>query len=136
MNTVEQWKQEQHPLDIIDDVERFAAEGVPFENLEDRAGPGVWERLKWAGMYAHGKHTGYFMLRTKVPGGYLTPEQAAVIGEVADEFATAPDEFGGAEQNEFWGMRTSTSRPDRTSKCTGFDSKMFPRSGDGTTQSA
>ncbi|MFC6796646.1 MULTISPECIES: nitrite/sulfite reductase [unclassified Haladaptatus] len=103
MNTVEQWKQEQHPLDIIDDVERFAAEGVPFENLEDRAGPGVWERLKWAGMYAHGKHTGYFMLRTKVPGGYLTPEQAAVIGEVADEFATAPDEFGGAEQNEFWG---------------------------------
>ncbi|WP_042661811.1 nitrite/sulfite reductase [Haloferax sp. ATB1] len=103
MNKVEQWKQEKHPLDIIEDVYEYAADGLSFEEIEERAGDGEWERLKWAGMYAHGRQEGYFMLRTKVPGGYLTPEQAEVIGEVADEYATAPDEYGGKEQNDVWG---------------------------------
>ncbi|WP_435196874.1 nitrite/sulfite reductase [Natronomonas sp. EA1] len=103
MNTVEQHKQEKHPLDVIDDVRRYAAEGASFDEIEAAAGDGEWERLKWAGLYAHGQHEGYFMLRTKVPGGVLTPEQAAVIGEVADEFATAPPEHGGATQNAVWG---------------------------------
>jgi ferredoxin-nitrite reductase len=103
MNTVEQWKQDKHPLDVIDDVYDYAEEGLTFDEIEARAGDGEWERLKWAGMYTHGQHRGYFMVRTKVPGGYLTPEQAEVIGEVADEFATAPEEYGGSEQNEVWG---------------------------------
>ncbi|ELZ26473.1 ferredoxin-nitrite reductase [Halogeometricum pallidum JCM 14848] len=103
MNTVERWKQEKHPLDVVDDVREYAAEGLTFEEIERRAGDGEWERLKWAGMYAHGRQEGYFMLRTKVPGGRLTPDQAQVIGEVADEFAVAPDEHGGEEQNEIWG---------------------------------
>jgi len=103
MNTVERWKQEKHPLDVVEDVREYAEGGLTFEEIEDRAGDGEWERLKWAGLYAHGRQHGYFMLRTKVPGGYLTPEQAEVIGEVAEEFATAPDEFGGEEQNEVWG---------------------------------
>jgi len=54
-------------------------------------------------MYSHGRQRGYFMMRTKVPGGYLTPEQAEVIGEVAEEYATAPEEHGGEEQNSIWG---------------------------------
>ncbi|WP_435174996.1 nitrite/sulfite reductase [Halorussus sp. AFM4] len=103
MNTVEQWKQRKHPLDVLDDVETYAEAGLSFDEIEARGGEGEWERLKWAGLYAHGTHRGYFMLRTKVPGGRLTPEQAEVIGEVADEYATAPDEYGGAEQNELWG---------------------------------
>ncbi len=103
MNTVEQWKQEKHPLDVIEDVKRYAEAGMSFEEIEAEAGDGEWERLKWAGMYAHGNHDDYFMMRTKVPGGRLTPEQAEVIGEVAEEFATAPEEFGGTEQNEIWG---------------------------------
>jgi ferredoxin-nitrite reductase len=103
MNTVEQWKQDKHPLDVIDDVYDYAEEGLTFDEIEARAGDGEWERMKWAGMYTHGQHRGYFMVRTKVPGGYLTPEQAEVIGEVADDFATAPEEFGGSEQNELWG---------------------------------
>ena len=85
MNTVERWKQEKHPLDVIADVKEYAEEGLSFEEIEARAGDGEWERLKWAGMYSHGKQDGYFMVRTKVPGGFLTPEQAAV----ADEYATA-----------------------------------------------
>ncbi len=103
MNTVEQWKQDKHPLDVIDDVYEYAHEGLTFDEIEARAGEGEWERLKWAGLYTHGQHQGYFMLRTKVPGGYLTPEQAEVIGTVAEEFATAPEAFGGSEQNEEWG---------------------------------
>ncbi|MFB6301878.1 MAG: nitrite/sulfite reductase [Haloferacaceae archaeon] len=103
MNTVEQWKQEKHPLDVLEDVKEYAEGGLTFDEIEERAGDGEWERLKWAGLYAHGRQRGYFMMRTKVPGGYLTPEQAEVIGEVAEEFATAPEEYGGEEQNEIWG---------------------------------
>ncbi|WP_254532302.1 nitrite/sulfite reductase [Natrinema gelatinilyticum] len=102
MNTVEEHKQEKHPLDVIDDVYEYAEETLSFEEIEDRAGGGEWERLKWAGMYAQ-KQEGYFMIRTKVPGGYLTPEQAEVIGDVTDDLAVAPEEYGGEEQNELWG---------------------------------
>jgi len=103
MNTVEQYKQNKHPLDVIEDVKEYAEEGLSFDEIEERAGDGEWERLKWAGMYSHGRQRGYFMMRTKVPGGYLTPDQAEVIGEVADEYATAPEEHGGETQNELWG---------------------------------
>ncbi|WP_312911319.1 nitrite/sulfite reductase [Natronosalvus caseinilyticus] len=103
MNAVEEWKQEKHPLDVIEDVRRYAEEGLSFDEIEERAGGGEWERLKWAGMYSHGVQDGYFMMRTKVPGGYLTPDQAEVIGEVVEEYATAPEEYGGENQNDLWG---------------------------------
>ena len=103
MNTVEEYKQQKHPLDVIEDVKEYAEEGLSFEEIEARAGDGEWERLKWAGMYSHGVQDGYFMMRTKVPGGYLTPEQAEVIGEVAEAYATAPEEYGGEDQNSVWG---------------------------------
>ncbi|QCW04765.1 nitrite/sulfite reductase [Natrinema pallidum] len=102
MNTVEQHKQEKHPLDVVDDVYDYADAALSFEEIEARAGGGEWERLKWAGMYAQ-KQEGYFMIRTKVPGGKLTPEQAEVIGEVTDDLAVAPEEYGGEEQNDLWG---------------------------------
>jgi ferredoxin-nitrite reductase len=103
MNTVEQWKQEKHPLDVVEDVKEYAEGSLSFDEIEERAGDGEWERLKWAGLYSHGVQRGYFMMRTKVPGGKLTPEQAEVIGEVAAEYATAPEEYGGDEQNDVWG---------------------------------
>ncbi|PSP33911.1 ferredoxin--nitrite reductase [Halobacteriales archaeon QH_10_67_22] len=103
MNTVEEWKQKKHPLDVIEDLKRYAEEELDFDEIEDRAGGGEWERLKWAGMYSHGRKQGYFMMRTKVPGGYLTPEQAEVIGEVAEAYAVAPEKYGGEEQNDIWG---------------------------------
>ena len=103
MNTVEEHKLEKHPLAVIDDVLEYAEGGLSFDEIEARAGSGEWERLKWAGLYSHGVQHGYFMMRTKVPGGLLTPEQAEVIGEIAQEFATAPEEYGGAEQNDLWG---------------------------------
>nr|WP_245180676.1 ferredoxin--nitrite reductase [Halomicroarcula amylolytica] len=103
LNTVERWKQEKHPLDVVKDVKRYAAAELSFEEIEQEAGDGEWERLKWAGLYAHGRQDGYFMLRTKVPGGRLTPAQAEVVGDVATEFATAPEAYGGVRQNPVWG---------------------------------
>jgi ferredoxin-nitrite reductase len=103
MNTVEEWKQAKHPLEVLEDVREYADEGLGFDEIAERAGEGEFERLKWAGMYTHGVHDDYYMVRTKVPGGYLTPAQAEVIGEVTEDLAAAPEAFGGAEQNPIWG---------------------------------
>jgi ferredoxin-nitrite reductase len=75
-----------------------------FKRLVEELSEDVLNRLKLIGLY-HQKQEGYFMLRTKVPGGVLTAEQARVIGEVADEFAHAPSEYGGSEQNPVFGDR-------------------------------
>ncbi|GGM56776.1 ferredoxin-nitrite reductase [Halarchaeum rubridurum] len=102
LNTTEQWKQEKHPLDVVDDLREYAEEELGFEEIEERAGDGEWERLKWAGTYTQ-KQDGYFMMRTKVPGGHLTPEQAEVIGEVADEYAVQPEEEYEEVNDDYWG---------------------------------
>jgi ferredoxin-nitrite reductase len=135
MNTVERWKQDKHPLAVVEDVKEHANEGLSFDEIEARAGDGEWERLKWAGMYSHGKQRGYFMVRTKVPGGFLTPAQAETIGEVAEEFATAPEAHGGHSRTISGAMRSSISRPARTFRCTGSRSRTSRRSGHGTTTS-
>lgn len=88
------------PTGLEAQVRAYADQG--FEALVDDLGDGVIDRLKLAGLY-HQKQRGYFMVRTKVPGGNLTAEQARVIGEVATEFACAPEEYGGEEQSEVWG---------------------------------
>ena len=64
MNTVEEWKQEKHPLEMVELVEEFAEEGLSFDEIEEREGEGVWERMKWTGMYTHGVQRGYIMMRT------------------------------------------------------------------------
>ncbi|WP_049934021.1 nitrite/sulfite reductase [Halarchaeum acidiphilum] len=102
MNTTEQWKQEKHPLDVVEDLREYAEEELDFEAIEERAGDGEWERLKWAGTYTQ-KQEGYFMMRTKVPGGHLTPEQAEVIGEVAEEYAVQPEEEYEEVNDDYWG---------------------------------
>ncbi|MBP2251472.1 ferredoxin-nitrite reductase [Halarchaeum solikamskense] len=102
LNTTEQWKQEKHPLDVVADLREYAEEELGFDEIEERAGDGEWERLKWAGTYTQ-KQEGYFMMRTKVPGGHLTPEQAEVIGEVADEYAVQPEEEYDEVNDDYWG---------------------------------
>jgi ferredoxin-nitrite reductase len=88
------------PVDLQERVRAYAPDGV--DRVVEELGEDVYNRLKLIGLY-HQKQDGYFMLRTKVPGGVLTAEQAAVIGGVADEFARAPDEYGGVEQNSVFG---------------------------------
>lgn len=90
------------PIALQERVRELAPGG--FDAFVARSADDVLNRLKLAGLY-HQKQEGYFMLRTKVPGGLLTAEQARVVGQVADEFARAPDRYGGAGQNPVFGDR-------------------------------
>lgn len=86
LNKVEKIKLERHPLEvrqaIIDTYsEDFAAMGEV---------PGEVERLKWVGVYPQKQGGDAFMIRIKIPGGVLTPEQTRTIGQIAVDFANGP----------------------------------------------
>jgi ferredoxin-nitrite reductase len=86
LNKVEKIKLERHPLEvrqaIVDTYSRdLAAMGEV---------PGEIERLKWVGIYPQKQGGDAFMMRVKVPGGVLKPEQARVIGRIATDFASGP----------------------------------------------
>src|SRR6185312_4998725 len=88
LNQVEEWKLARHPLDVRDAIiERYSIEGAQsIQSVE-----GEMERLKRVGLYPQRQGGDAFMLRIKVPGGQLTAPQAAVIGQIADEFARIPE---------------------------------------------
>jgi ferredoxin-nitrite reductase len=68
-------------LDVIHDIYRYAQLGFKAIPEDD------FDRFKWYGVYRQRpKDSGYFMLRTKIPGGQLTSEQLAVMGGIADDF--------------------------------------------------
>jgi ferredoxin-nitrite reductase len=78
----EQLKQEKDGLAVIHDIYQYAKSG--FGSITDTD----FERFKWYGVYRQKpKDSGYFMLRTKVPGGQLTAAQARVISQLTDRFA-------------------------------------------------
>ena len=77
----ERIKQEKDGLDVIHDIYRYAQVGFAQITEDD------FERMKWYGVYRQKpKDSGYFMLRTKVPGGQLTGAQARKISELADRY--------------------------------------------------
>ena len=88
------------PQELYHSVRAVAPEG--FDALPAELGDDIFSRLHLLGLYTT-RQDGYFMLRTKIPGGQLTAEQARTVGRVADEFATAPPEHGGSEQNSVFG---------------------------------
>src|SRR5919107_5172276 len=87
LNKVEQIKLERHPLEVRESViETYSRRGIEALNEV----PGEYERLKWVGIYPQNQGGNAFMLRIKVPGGVLSPEQAQVIGQIAIDFANGP----------------------------------------------
>ena len=77
----ERIKQEKDGLDVIHDMYRYAQTG--FATIEEDD----FERLKWYGVYRQKpKESGYFMLRTKVPGGQLTGAQARKLSDLAERY--------------------------------------------------
>ena len=77
----ERIKQEKDGLDVIHDIYRYAQTG--FASITE----GDFERLKWYGVYRQKpKESGYFMLRTKVPGGHLTGAQARKLSGLAERY--------------------------------------------------
>jgi len=78
----EKIKQQKDGLDVIHDIYRYAKTG--FDSIEEDD----FERMKWYGVYRQKpKDSGYFMLRTKLPGGQLNAAQAKVLSQLTDRFA-------------------------------------------------
>ena len=78
----ERIKQEKDGLDVIHDIYRYAKTGLASIAEDD------FERFKYYGVYRQKpKDSGYFMMRTKIPGGQLTAAQARVISQITDKFA-------------------------------------------------
>src|ERR1700677_3783178 len=68
-------------LDVIHDLYRYAKTG--FASIEETD----FERLKWYGVYRQKpKESGFFMMRTKIPGGQLSAAQARVLSRITDKF--------------------------------------------------
>ena len=79
-NPRERLKKEKHPLDILKELDQIVVRGyeeVPEEDLV---------RLQWYGLYHDKPRIGTFVLRIKLPGGRITPEQLKVVGELARRF--------------------------------------------------
>jgi sulfite reductase beta subunit-like hemoprotein len=79
-NKVEGIKDEKDGLDVLADILRHAEAGDYDAIPEDD----VSQRFKWFGCYRQKPNTGHFMLRIKIPGGQLSPEQLRAIGQTAD----------------------------------------------------
>ena len=74
-------KLEKDGLDVIHDIYRYAKLGFSAITDDD------FDRLKWYGVYRQKpKDSGYFMMRTKVPGGQMTGDQAIVLSQIGDEY--------------------------------------------------
>jgi ferredoxin-nitrite reductase len=64
-----------------DVVERYAKEGFSAIEEDD------FERFKWIGFYQQRPKDGHFMMRIKLPGGWVTNEQLRVISRMAGDYA-------------------------------------------------
>jgi ferredoxin-nitrite reductase len=86
-NSVERLKREKSPLVMLDELPALIAAGYERMPEEDIV------RLKWWGLYHDKPKIGTFMLRVKIPGGILTPEQLRVIGEISNDYGRGEGEL-------------------------------------------
>lgn len=64
-----------------DVVNRYAQGG--FDSID----PDDFERFKWIGLYQQRPKDGYFMMRLKLPGGWVSNERLRVIASLTRDFA-------------------------------------------------
>ena len=86
LNKIEKIKLQRHPLEVKQAIiDTYSKDLSKMDEV-----PGEMERLKWVGVYPQKQGGDAFMMRVKVPGGVLTPEQTEVIGKIAVDFANGP----------------------------------------------
>ena len=68
-----------NPFDVLKSIERSAAQGYESLSEDDLF------MCKWVGLYTHRHEKGYFMLRTKQPNGFVTPEQLETVADIAEK---------------------------------------------------
>ncbi len=79
-NSIEQMKREKFPLDIVNELPDLIAKGYEAIPEEDIV------RLNWWGLTHDKPKVGTFMVRIKVPGGYLKPWQLRAVGEISERY--------------------------------------------------
>lgn len=75
------------PSQVLDRVRARVAAGRPAPVADDD--PLAVAKLRLAGVYDD-RQPGFFMLRTRLPGGRLSADQAEAVAEVARRFAVRP----------------------------------------------
>ena len=83
VNQAEEVKKANDGFDVLKDLLRYSEQGDYDAIPKDDAG----QRFKWFGVYPQKPNTGHFMLRIKVPGGQLSPQQLKTISELTDKYA-------------------------------------------------
>lgn len=81
MNPVELAKSQKDGLDVLEDLDRIAHGGPTAMTPDDEI------RLRWYGIYTQRPAgDGYFMVRTRIPGGELTPSGLRTLAGIARDF--------------------------------------------------
>ncbi len=81
MNENERIKKEKDGLDVFEDILAYAKSGYESINPDD------FTRMRWYGLYQQKPNVGHFMLRIKVPSGYLTSDQLRAVSDVTRLYA-------------------------------------------------
>ena len=86
-NPVERIKRDKAPLGIRDELPALIAAGYEAVAEEDIV------RLQWWGLYHDKPKIGTFMLRVKLPAGFVEPDKLRAIGEVSNRFGRGVGEL-------------------------------------------
>lgn len=87
MNNIEVLKAHKRPLDIIEDIYRWAEEG--FEAIP----PEQYDLLKWYGLFHRKQTPGYFMLRMRISNGLLDTYQLRTLAGISRDFGRGVGDF-------------------------------------------
>lgn len=90
------------PRQVMEKIQYWTVHGGAASIIDE--GQTAIAKLRLVGIYDD-RQAGYFMLRTRIPGGRLTWQQAQVIGRVAQEFAVRPA-YETAEPDRFLELTT------------------------------
>jgi len=86
-NPVERLKREKGPLGMLDELPALIAAGYEAVPEEDIV------RLQWWGLYHDKPKIGTFMLRVKLPAGFVEPAKLRAIGEVSIRYGKGVGEL-------------------------------------------
>src|SRR6187200_2876966 len=86
-NPVERIKRDKAPLGIRDELPALIAAGYEAVAEEDIV------RLQWWGLYHDKPKIGTFMLRVKLPAGFVEPDKLRAIGEVSNRYGRGVGEL-------------------------------------------
>mgnify|MGYP002630399201 CR=1 FL=1 len=102
----EQMKLDKDGLDVIHDIYRYAKLGFSAISEDD------FDRMKWYGVYRQKpKDSGYFMMRTKIPGGQLTGDQAIALSAIGDEYGHGFSDITTRQTIQYHWLRISDVPP-------------------------